>query len=116
MINILAAAACWLLNIVLWLIEPLLMLISLPRWLDRRYRIQVLLGKDQLGNPYAAGWADESISARAWRCQGMSYRWHWMRIIIDGLFFWQPNHCEQAWLDEKLRRQMPATYRATVDR
>lgn len=113
MTNIPQALGCWLLGLLLWLIEPVLMVLSLPRWLDRRYRVQVLLGKDQLGNAYAAGWADESISARAWRRRTESDVWAALRILIDTLFFWQPGHCEDAWLDEKMRRQMPSAYRVS---
>ncbi len=108
--NIALAFACFLLNVGLWLVEPALMLLSLPRWLDRRYRIQVLLAKDQIGNAYAAGWADESISARAWRLRHIR-RWALMRRLVDALFFWQPDHCLNAYRDERDRLQIAPEYR-----
>jgi hypothetical protein len=33
--------------------------------------------------------------------------------VIDALFFWDKNHCEQAHLSELLRRHLPRQYRDT---
>ncbi len=60
------------------------------------------------------GMADETLSARAWRChlQGMisdrTYR------AIDALFCWQPHHCYQAWRSEWDRLQFPHHYQASA--
>ena len=67
--------------------------------------IQVLLALDQLANTLIGGWADESLSARAHRCQ-----WP-VRRAINVLFFWQTDHCLEAYESEKLQRQLPAEYR-----
>jgi hypothetical protein len=56
------------------------------------------------------GWADETLSARLWRChlQGfIAARWY---RAVDALFFWQPNHCYQSWRSEIERRQLPGHY------
>lgn len=56
------------------------------------------------------GWADETLSARLYRCylQGClsdaPYR------AVDLLFFWEDHHCYQAWVSEIERRQLPGHY------
>lgn len=56
------------------------------------------------------GMADETLSARAFRLelQGFSDK---VRKLIDVLFFWQDNHCYNAWLSEIERNQLPNFYR-----
>ncbi len=57
------------------------------------------------------GFADETLSARLFRChlQGLvsdvPYR------LVDALFFWQPAHCHGSWRNEIERRQLPSFYR-----
>ena len=53
------------------------------------------------------GWADETLSARAWRLRSQSNAWK----RINRLFFWDKNHCEQAYQSELNRKQLPAEYR-----
>jgi len=65
---------------------------------------QVLIALSQLGNTLTGGMADETISARAWRES------HWMRHVIDTLFFFDPQHCYQSYLAECLRKQLPSHY------
>lgn len=36
-----------------------------------------------------------------------------VEAMIDALFFWDKNHCEQAHLSELLRRHLPRQYRTT---
>ena len=59
-----------------------------------------------------AGDPNESISGRAYRLSRDRGR-HWPRRVIDALFFWEPDHCEQAHLSELLRRHLPRPYRTT---
>jgi len=67
---------------------------------------QVLIAIDQLANTLAGGWADETLSARCWReKRAFAVR------IIDALFFLEPDHCENAWIAERLRKQLPKEYR-----
>ena len=52
------------------------------------------------------GYADETLSARAWRLRTMSncYRY------IDTIFFWQEAHCRSAYESEVKRKQLPQEY------
>jgi hypothetical protein len=72
--------------------------------------LQVAIALDQAFNTLAGGWADETLSARAWRMQNRSPRWKYARIIIDAVFFWQPNHCLAAYTSEVQRKQFPKDY------
>jgi hypothetical protein len=55
-----------------------------------KYIKNLLIALDQLVNTICGGDPDETISSRA-------AKWHpWLAVIIDRLFFWQPNHCEQS--------------------
>jgi len=57
------------------------------------------------------GYADETISARAWRRSKDSEAWERFRVFIDALFFWQKGHCFQSYLNEAERRHLPSEYR-----
>ena len=70
-----------------------------------------LIAFDQMANALFAGSPDETLSARAYRLSRDRGR-HWPRRIIDALFFWQSAHCQQAYLSELLRKQLPKQYRA----
>jgi hypothetical protein len=72
---------------------------------------QVAIWIDQGFNVVIGGKADETISARAWRLRSKSKWWFRLQLIIDAMFFWQPNHCEQSYVSELLRKQLPAEYR-----
>lgn len=86
--------------------------------------VQWLIGLDQLVNvtlglawgffavvlmpfvPRAAkSWGDESLSAHAWRLRQLGI--HWPCKLIDGLFFWQKEHCASAFESERTGRQLP---------
>ncbi len=71
---------------------------------------QVAVAFDQLVNTLMGGYADETLSARAWRHHLDGSR-TWPRWIIDHLFFWQTNHCKEAYESELLRKQLPDIYR-----
>lgn len=71
---------------------------------------QVAVAFDQLVNTLMGGYADETLSARAWRHHLDGSR-TWPRWIIDHLFFWQSNHCKEAYESELLRKQLPDIYR-----
>jgi hypothetical protein len=75
---------------------------------------QVLIAFDQLINTViyikgdGFGYADETLSARAWRLRTLSsfpYR------FINALFFWQDDHCRQAYESEHNNSQLPREYR-----
>ena len=71
--------------------------------------LQVLIAIDQLFNTFIGGYADETISSYAHRkrLKGKS----WLARLIDALFFWQPNHCQQAFQSELDRAHLPPSVR-----
>lgn len=56
---------------------------------------------DQLGNTLLGGWADETLSSRAYRADvdGRIFG-KIFRPLIDLLFFFEKDHCRQAFLME----------------
>lgn len=76
----------------------------------RAYIRQVLIAIDQVGNALTGGWADETLSSRAYR---LRYRqpYRFWRAFIDAIFFWQEDHCRKAYLQERHRRQFPPELR-----
>ena len=70
----------------------------------------VCVSVDQLANALLGGWPDETLSSRCWR-------WHvggvrsWPCRLVDVLFFWDRNHCQESYESERLRRQMPPELR-----
>lgn len=79
---------------------------------------QFLIAFDQLMNTLVYvkgdgfGMADETLSARAYRLRELSslpYK------LINGLFFWQDDHCKEAYESEQLNKQLPLHYRDNVD-
>jgi hypothetical protein len=82
----------------------------------RHHIAQVLISLDQLGNALLlGGWADESISARAWRQRNDSVWWSAAQGTIDAMFFWTKDHCRTSYLDEMTRHQLPRAYRNAMD-
>lgn len=73
---------------------------------------QILIAIDQLANTIIGGYADETLSARAYRRTlrlGTRSRLH---TLINALFFWQDDHCKHAWINECERKQLPEDYKA----
>lgn len=70
---------------------------------------QILVAIDQLVNTLMGGMADETLSARAWR-NHMKGRRSWPVKVIDTIFFWQKDHCREAYESEIERKQLPAGY------
>jgi len=74
---------------------------------------QILIAIDQLLNTIlwvdgdGFGYADETLSARAWRLRDRSSAWK----LIDAVFFWQEGHCEKAYTSELIRNHYPEGYR-----
>lgn len=71
-----------------------------------------LIGLDQTANcliRLSDGWGmpDEMLSARAWR---LRHRHPRLRVWIDRLFWWDKDHCEECYLIEIERRQLPRGY------
>lgn len=90
----------------------------------KAWGVQAFIAFDQLLNAvfgpvfsWTVGYADETLSARAYRCRDKP----WGRLflpVIDALFFWQEqefgiaSHCHRAYLKETERRNLPPEYRA----
>lgn len=55
-------------------------------------------------------WADESLSSRAYRMDRDGVR-SWPRKLVDGLFFWQREHCKSSYESEREGRQSPPELR-----
>ena len=77
---------------------------------------QLAIALDQLGNVFVSclfreeAWADEALSAHAWRWQEEGAR-KWPRKVIDTALFWQDAHCRKAYENEKSRAQLPEAER-----
>ncbi len=72
---------------------------------------QLAIAIDQLFNiivciiTFKKGWADETLSAAAYR-ESVSGR-HFCEKFINTLFFWQEEHCKNAYLSELQRNHLP---------
>lgn len=78
---------------------------------EKKHAEQVLIAFDQLINTVFGGWADETISSRAWRKRGDGRGWALLYRVIDALFFLQVAHCRSAYESEKNRLQCPPEFR-----
>lgn len=68
------------------------------------YIVQLAVAVDQLGNALLGGYADETLSSRAYR-QNHKRRWAVVEKVINTIFFFQKDHCYKAYLAELDRRQ-----------
>ena len=68
--------------------------------------LMLLLAFDQVLNVLiGSGYCDETLSAFAHRRGG------WRRVVINGIFFWQLDHCRASFESELKRRHLPVEYR-----
>lgn len=73
-------------------------------------KFQILVALDQLVNTIAGGYADETISSRAYRFKVAGHPV--LAKVINALFFWQNDHCLEAYMSEKNRSQLPPDLRS----
>ncbi len=66
---------------------------------------------DQLLNALFNGACDETLSARAHRLSIERER-HWPKRILNAIFFWQDDHCKEAYYSEKERNHLPPELRS----
>jgi hypothetical protein len=66
---------------------------------------QVAIAVDQLVNTLAGGWADETVSSRAYRTSPK------LAKVIDTLLWFDKDHCYQSFLSERVRNQLPPELR-----
>lgn len=79
---------------------------------------QIAVAADQQLNTFlfflpGGAWADETLSARTWRCREMR-PFTFMRPAIDRLFYLlirQTEHCQKAYEAERKRMQSPPQLR-----
>lgn len=71
---------------------------------------QIRVALDQLVNTIFGGFADETISSRSHRAY-VSGKRKWTRNVINALFFWQDDHCKEAYESELSRTQYPPEMR-----
>lgn len=80
----------------------------------RSYVLSVLISIDQLLNALLAGYPDETLSSRAYRCRHKK-RWAIAEKVINAIFFWDRQgdirHCELSFMGEK---HLPQRYRDEV--
>lgn len=69
-----------------------------------RYLMHNLIAITQFLNTLTGGFPDESTSSRAWR-QRRKPHWRVIQRVIDEVFFWEVEHCFNAYLAEQQRRQ-----------
>lgn len=77
---------------------------------------QLLICIDQLANVLIGlignrkAWADETMSAHAWRMHLERNR-SWAYKLVDTLFFFDNDHCRTSYESEVQKRQMPPSMR-----
>jgi hypothetical protein len=76
------------------------------------YILNILIGIDQFCTTLIGGYPDETLSSYAYRMELQGARiGKYVRPFIDGILFFDPNHCQQAWQSERDRRQSPPELR-----
>lgn len=76
---------------------------------------QIAIAVDQLINTLMGGWADETMSSRAYRLGRKSKAWAYVEGLLDAVFFWDKEmagdvlmrHCQLSYNSELLRLQSP---------
>ena len=82
----------------------------------RFYLMQVLIALDQLVNVLFGGYADETMSSRAYRMSErhdtgvFGWRWRVCASLINTLFI-DRHHCRDAYLSERDNLQLPPEFR-----
>jgi hypothetical protein len=64
------------------------------------YLKNLLIATDQFCNALLNGNPDETLSSRAYKLRRKGV--YWASNMINGLFFWQKNHCKES--KEKLSK------------
>lgn len=74
------------------------------------YLKQNLIAIDQLVNTLLGGYADETLSSRAYRAEAKGrIMGRIMRPTIDAIFFFDKDHCYNAYISELNRKQYPSS-------
>ena len=75
----------------------------------RHHLLQVLIALDQLVNALLGGWADETLSSRAWRVYRKGRFWGRVMCPLIDLIArpFERNHCRSSFEAERNQRQLP---------
>ena len=71
------------------------------------YLLNIIIALDQTINAVVRGSPDETLSARAYRNKDM---YGYPYVVINYIFFWQEDHCRQAYWSEVIRAHLPKDY------
>lgn len=71
------------------------------------YGKRTLITVNQLINTLLDGWPDETLSSRCYRWARGGVR-AWPCKLVDGLFFWQREHCKNSYESEREGGQSPS--------
>ena len=82
---------------------------------------QILVSLDQFLNcvictiiePNSKTWADCTFSAVC-HIHYMKGRWVWVRNLVNAIFFWQEDHCKEAYESELSRAHLPVEMRTNT--
>ena len=78
----------------------------------KKYILQNLIAIDQLFNTLLGGYADETLSSRAYRAEKKRRIFGKLfRPLIDTILFFDKNHCLNSYYSEKSRRHWPLELR-----
>lgn len=72
---------------------------------------QIIVALDQFLNTVTGGWADETFSARCWRLRNKSRGWAIARRVVDGVLFFDKDHCKESYESERSGRHLPPELR-----
>ncbi|MFC0925092.1 DNA helicase UvrD [Pasteurella multocida] len=79
-----------------------------------KYLLNIAIAIDQGFNALFFGSPDETLSSRAYRgavlAKKPKKKWKVLYKAINKMFFWQVDHCKQAYESEVKRRQYPAAF------
>lgn len=71
---------------------------------------QIPIAIDQLINALFNGYATETLSATVWRKRNEGKWWSRAVWFIDKLFFWEKNHCADAFKNKVNGKHEPPEY------
>lgn len=74
------------------------------------YSKNLFIAVDQLIFAFFGGSCDETLSSYAYRRE-QAGKGKALRVLIDCLFFFENEHCRQAYESEKERRHLPDDFR-----
>lgn len=81
----------------------------------KRRILNLLIAVDQLVwvlLTFGNGMPDETISAALWRMESQGkLAGRLFRPLVDALFWFDKNHCMNAWRAERSKQQLPSNYR-----